>query len=450
MPSLLRPEDANSKQVAANITEYLRTVDENHHPKNQPATEITDKTVATGEQLFEQLGCIGCHHLPIDNSKDRFNRISLKFTGQKFSPSGLRSFLKDPHEHFPFRRMGNFALNDREANALASFITKYSSKAISTKESFPFGDAKLGREQFISVGCANCHQVSGEKLLPQMSKLSSLKAGCLSSSDKISQTGIPEFDLADAEKEMIAKVIAEIDQNNFNEKKSMTTLLSKTPKWKQTSPITQSLRCNACHSVDEKSASLPEIIYEEGVVGLNPERLPNIGQVGNKLHTQWMQELFAGNSKAPSRPWLKTRMPAFGGYAKSLAHGLTNQAGIDHDAAIPSTNVAPAELKIGQQLLSQNQGLDCRQCHGIGNEPPRGDDKTQIVLGVNFSESKKRIRKEYYDRWMMDPLRIDPQTKMPKYSADGKTTKIGDIHKGDAKKQFDALWKFLQSVPDDR
>ena len=450
MPSLLRPEDANSKQVAANITEYLRTVDENHHPKNQPATEITDKTVATGEQLFEQLGCIGCHHLPIDNSKDRFNRISLKFTGQKFSPSGLRSFLKDPHEHFPFRRMGNFALNDREANALASFITKYSSKAISTKESFPFGDAKLGREQFISVGCANCHQVSGEKLLPQMSKLSSLKAGCLSSSDKISQTGIPEFDLADAEKEMIAKVIAEIDQNNLNEKKSMTTLLSKTPKWKQTSLITQSLRCNACHSVDEKSASLPEIIYEEGVVGLNPERLPNIGQVGNKLHTQWMQELFAGNSKAPSRPWLKTRMPAFGGYAKSLAHGLTNQAGIDHDAAIPSTNVAPAELKIGQQLLSQNQGLDCRQCHGIGNEPPRGDDKTQIVLGVNFSESKKRIRKEYYDRWMMDPLRIDPQTKMPKYSADGKTTKIGDIHKGDAKKQFDALWKFLQSVPDDR
>ncbi len=450
MPSLLNTKDTKSKQVAANIAEYLRSVDDLQQPNIQPAAGITEKIVTTGEQLFEQLGCIGCHHLPIDNSKDRFDRISLKFTGQKFSPSGLRRFLKDPHEHFSFRRMGNFALSNGEANALASFIAKYSSEPVTTEERFPLGDAKLGREQFLSVGCANCHQVTGEDLTPRRSKLSSLNTGCLSSSNKSSKSGVPELGLDDAEKEMIAKVIAEIHQNSVNEKTSINSVLSETPKWKQASLITQSLRCNACHSIDEKPASLPEIIYEEGVVGLNPERLPNIGQIGNKLHAQWMQTLFGGETKAPSRPWLKTRMPSFGGYAESLAHGLTNQSGIDHDAAVPSTDAARSDIKIGEQLISQNQGLDCRQCHGIGNEPPRGDDKTQIVLGVNFSESKKRIRKEYFDRWMMDPLRIDPQTKMPKYSADGKTTKIGDIHNGNAEKQFDALWEFLQSVPDDR
>jgi len=58
------------------------------------------------------------------------------------------------------------------------------------------------------------------------------------------------------------------------------------------------------------------------------------------------------------------------------------------------------------------------------DQPPRGDEQTQIVLGVNFSKTKRRIRKSYYERWMRDPLRIDPQTKMPKYSPDGETTEV--------------------------
>ena len=35
---------------------------------------------------------------------------------------------------------------------------------------------------------------------------------------------------------------------------------------------------------------------------------------------------------------------------------------------------------------------------------------------------------------------------MPKLSFDGKTTKASHILSGDAKKQFEALWHYIQSV----
>jgi hypothetical protein len=68
------------------------------------------------------------------------------------------------------------------------------------------------------------------------------------------------------------------------------------------------------------------------------------------------------------------------------------------------------------------------------------------VLGINFSQVSRRIRKEYYDRWMRDPLRIDPQTKMPRYSADGRSTQVREILDGQAPRQFEALWQYLNTV----
>jgi hypothetical protein len=50
---------------------------------------------------------------------------------------------------------------------------------------------------------------------------------------------------------------------------------------------------------------------------------------------------------------------------------------------------------------------------------------------------------------MRDPLRIDPLTKMPKFSPDGVHTPITHILGGDAHQQFDALWRYMQSLRND-
>ena len=51
------------------------------------------------------------------------------------------------------------------------------------------------------------------------------------------------------------------------------------------------------------------------------------------------------------------------------------------------------------------EGFGCVQCHGVGDTPPVQVFERQ---GVNFDVAAERLRKEYYMRWLLDPLRIDP------------------------------------------
>src|SRR5581483_10127902 len=84
-------------------------------------------------------------------------------------------------------------------------------------------------------------------------------------------------------------------------------------------------------------------------------------------------------------------------------------------------------------------GLDCLSCHGIG---PKGATKVFEAPAPNFKVVRARLRKDYYDRWVREPLRLEPGTKMPQFIKDGRT-QLTEILDGDGVKQADALWQFL-------
>ncbi len=341
--------------------------------------------------------------------------------------------------------MGDFGLSEKEAQSLAAFVRKHSKSPISAPV-LGKGNPDRGKALFLNSGCVQCHQ-SNEKLNPQFVAVEKFDDGCLSTTQKRDdQKVFPRLKLNKDQKRLLAFHLAAMKSKTSGIDHSADEALGSTPNWKSVSGLVKKLRCNSCHKTEQGGPQLPEIIYEEGVVGLNPERLPDLTQVGNKLHPEWIEGFLSGTTSDQPRPWLKTRMPKFKAYAKFLSDGLAHHAGYDSKSKVDS-EADPKLASIGSKLVSQNSGLDCRECHGGGELTPRGDEKTQIVLGVNFSLSSTRIRKEYFDRWMNDPLRIDPQTKMPRYSTDGKTTKIKEIFDGDAKKQFDALWHYLNSIP---
>lgn len=444
MPAILDPDLPNHQKMAADLVAFLVGKDMADRPNIQPEKALKQQ-VEQGERLFEELGCIGCHHLPIDSPRDKYNRLSLKWTAAKFTETGLTEFLKNPHAHAPFRKMGNFSLSDPEATSLSAFIRQYSNEPLQNNLAKLSGDPKRGAKLFHEIGCANCHQQTEQTQAPKPFAVKQLDQGCLGDIPERTTAIHPRFDLKKDEKQLLTYYLSEFQSDNKFTKSSIDEALSVTPTWKQTEEIMSSLRCNTCHTTEFGNATLPEIIYDEGIIGFNPERLPNLTQIGSKLHTSWMEKLISGRLKQKSRPWLKSRMPSFGQWSTVLASGLSYQSGLAPNRPSPK----PLDEKlvtIGRQLTGQNSGLDCRQCHGVGSEPPTGDDKTQIVLGINFSEVPERLRQDYYHRWMRDPLRIDPQTKMPKYSADGKSTKIKEILGGDAAKQYEALWHYLQSV----
>lgn len=209
-----------------------------------------------------------------------------------------------------------------------------------------------------------------------------------------------------------------------------------------------SLRCTACHDRDGRRGPRMEILAEEGS-GIAPEPFPALTWTGDRLKTDWLERFLAGTIDEKPREWLSARMPKFPAYAPLLAAGLAAEHG--HAGSLHSSQEQKdaALVEAGRELV-QSSGLDCRQCHGIGNQPPTGDKKTLLAPGINFATVKHRMRPEFYNRWMLDPTRFDPNTRMPKLAIDGKTTKITGILDGDARKQFDAIWVFLQSVEDDQ
>ena len=92
-------------------------------------------------------------------------------------------------------------------------------------------------------------------------------------------------------------------------------------------------------------------------------------------------------------------------------------------------------------MLVGLEGYGCITCHGVGDEPPMAAFE---AVGVNFAQSAERLRPGWYHRWMDDPLRITPSTRMPRY-ADPVTGKAvrPDILGGNATAQFDAIAAWL-------
>ena len=93
-----------------------------------------------------------------------------------------------------------------------------------------------------------------------------------------------------------------------------------------------------------------------------------------------------------------------------LATVLAAEHGIRFDAVQPQPQLEfrPELAELGRRLTLKGQGLDCRQCHGVGNEGPSGDKSTLISVGINFSVTRDRLNPEFFPRLLLNPPRYDP------------------------------------------
>jgi len=74
----------------------------------------------------------------------------------------------------------------------------------------------------------------------------------------------------------------------------------------------------------------------------------------------------------------------------------------------------------------------------------KGD--VEITAQGNLALSAQRMRHGFYSRWVLNPQRVDPETKMPRFSDDEGKTPLSDHFDGKASEQFEAIWQYLQSV----
>ncbi len=439
MPAMLAGRsDAAQAQTAADLTVWLNAPANAGAETNEESPAIEGEAAA-GESLWEDLGCIVCHHFRAPGAADEYDRTSLHFAAAKYTPQGLHEFLRQPHARYRWSRMPDFRLSPEEAAHLAAYIRKSASGRIEATPVQPGGNVDNGRKQFAALGCNNCHQVADPHApLPTRPTVDLFAGdparGCLSEGPR---AGTPAFQFTADDRRALAAFL-----------KSGRDSLERSVPVESAAQFVNRLRCTACHDRDATRSPRRIIVVEDGQKGIAPDNLPSLTWTGEKLYSDWTRRLLAGQLEERMRPWQPARMPAFPAYADVLATGLSAQHGLATDSAAdfePDTEL----VEQGRQLALPAT-LDCRQCHGVGPEQPRGDDRTRIALGINFAHVKERLRHDYYQRFVLDPPRYDINTRMPRLAATDGTTRIKSILNGDAQAQFEAVWHFIQSVPLDQ
>jgi mono/diheme cytochrome c family protein len=440
MPRVFASAGDALDQRARDIAGYL--VESSAKTQATAEPDATTELVAHGTRLYTTLGCVACHVQPDQTPAPDApqNRVSHKFVKAKFQPGALKAFLLKPEAHYQWIKMPDFRLSDEEADALVAFLRSRKSPELKDDVS---GDPKRGKELFQSSGCLSCHSMKLENAFKAkpLAQLSDWTRGCVAG-DASRRGNAPDFSLNDEQRASILALAA----TNFE------SLKRDTPAEFAERQVV-ALNCTACHARDKQDdawsglsaevAALtqnlpPEDEKSQGEISGDQSR-PPLTWVGEKLRPQWMATFIGGQLGYKPRPWLAARMPGFPARAKMLAEGLAASHGCPPMQPPPGK---PDEklAEIGRTLAGKAGGFSCIQCHSVGDQKALAAFEAPAI---NFGHVTDRLTREYYDRWVYNPQRVLPGTRMPQFADNNGKSALKDIQGGDARKQYDAIWNYL-------
>ncbi len=467
MPRVFAPSadgaiDPRALDVAAHLA-TLRSTPEG--PPGDGATRSAgpaSEDSARGEELFDSLGCIACHVFePVSSQRpDPRGRVSLALVRAKWRPAALVEFLLDPDRHHPAIAMPDFGLDAGEARALAAHVLASARGKIEPVD-LSAADPVRGKRLLEESGCLSCHAIGprpvrvavpavGTGTPPLASALRpGATSGCLATG-AADRGRAPDFDLDHEELAAVRSLAA-----------TGLASLARRCEPEYAERRIAALRCTACHRRDgrldtwsmlagdgEAGGDLERPRIPPGLPGAGGEGeavlqiRPRLTWVGEKFRPEWLATFLAGGVEGRVRPWLEARMPHFAELAihgDSMARGLA----LAHGFPPVSTALAPVDEKlaaIGEELLVQGGGFSCLTCHDRGAQKATGAFDAK---GPNLDGFHERLRKDFYHRFMSDPQRIDPGTKMPQFAIEGRTPLL-DFFGGDARRQFEAIWECLR------
>lgn len=229
----------------------------------------------------------------------------------------------------------------------------------------------------------------------------------------------------------------------------------------------RSQRCVACHEYGRQAALLSRV-QEEAASLVEPDpdapayagALPSLTHAGSKLQTPWLVGWLRDGAEPRPRPWLTMPMPRFRLDAERIARGLafahgyaeTGGPATVHDGMLVDGSNAPTVdhgrdsadpdslLAAGGKLLPQDGGFGCTNCHAVGDAPAASVFEAP---GIDLALTTRRLRKEYFHRWLLDPTRVDPATKMTRFiGADG-LSGLTTVLAGRGWEQVEAIWQHL-------
>ncbi|MFP6900467.1 MAG: c-type cytochrome [Opitutales bacterium] len=295
-----------------------------------------------------------------------------------------------------------------------------------------YDKVKRGKELFSELNCAACHAVSPDGKLhrpegilgppPSLAEMPGAAGrGCLS--PKPTGTA-PHFGLSPMQAKAIAVALGKP--------------VAKLKPFEVLSRTLIAFQCYACHQRDGKGGPSEErdpfFLTTQQEMGPEGRLPPRLSGVGAKLKPAWLKQVIAKGTKA--RPYVLTRMPAYG---DALASKLTEvfllaDAGKILETPTPELSKRDA-LKHGRELVG-NKGMACVSCHVFAGIPSQG------IQGMDLTLMEKRLRPDWFRRYLLNPTSLRPGTRMPSFWSNGQSAKPKSLG-GDVDKQIEAIRVYL-------
>lgn len=451
MPKMFA-DDAAGRTERAAVVAYLVSLAGKPLPASRLPTVSNEyrQSMERGKTLFAVTGCAACHAEPtpkkVDEDEDEKPpakpedlvygptiKYRLGALGSKYRPDTLARYLLDPLAVHPAGRMPNLGLRDRDAQDLARYLCRQTDDAVTPDAAA--GNVDLGRKLVVSKGCVNCHAVEagGKPLAPTtFVPLAAVKArsgGCLA--PKPDPAKVPTYTLSADDRAALTAFL----------KDGQTGAGTASPTYAARADLRR-FGCLNCHQRNAEGGLSPELTEQMRLLSraenADDVRPPVLTGVGHKSRTSWLKAVLVDGARA--RPWTQLRMPQYG--PKNVGHlpeALAALEGIAPDDTVHKVGLSNDKLAAGRQLIGKG-GLGCISCHDIAGVPNSG------TRGPDLATVNQRVRFEWYDRWMHQPLRMSPGTRMPQVFLDGKSP-LTAVLKGDADAQAEAMWAYLSLGP---
>lgn len=397
-----------------------------------------------GRLAFHSLGCATCHFVPESdrNEQKDLDRTPLTGLADRYQANELAGFLRNPHRRYPDARMPSLQVTEKEAANIAAYLLLWSKPSDTPKEPAPSGNeiqrvlrrlgaddtASAAKSLVVQKGCAACHTGLEKNALPHK-PITDFTAGCLRGKS------LPHFNLDSAERSALA------------------AFLRIAAKESHSSPFFERQRllhragCVRCH---QRDSDLPPPMESIGST-LGGAFLQSVPFQRTPRLTFPHQKYTRAHLAASIRDGLPTlrskrytyRMPAYGEQAAVLLRALA-----EADGEIPDANDSPdatvADPTIGTvagpQLVGA-QGYSCVSCHVWNGQLLVATDPGAV--GPDLTRTAGRIRREWFERFLDNPLRYHPGTPMPTVFERGKAAPLRSVFDGDAVKQKEALWCYF-------
>lgn len=486
MPSMLAAlPEGERKATASALTAYLMTLVEPYpEPKATGANPVPPEFYAWGDsqqgkRLFHTIGCVACHEpakdydvvqvqpseldklldtldpdelkeLGLSSTARKVDSIPLPVLAEKFSRKSLTYFLLYPEHVRPSSRMPSFNLKPVEAADIAAYLLAAPQTASSPPNPIRQKPAPQliarGKQLFVELRCANCHQVSsrqisaGQIALPPAQIIASkpLANLQLEAPNSCVPADSPHVDTAKAAKFKRGQPLYQLDSAQVRALKTALTPQA-TPNIKDHELQLQlmQLNCFACHERDDLGGvDRYRKTYFETVnnVDLGDEgRLPpTLTGVGKRLNTAWMERVLRGDGKI--RPHMTIRMPVYGpSFVKSLPDAFRRQ---DYQPSPPFKGFAQGDKKSQIEAGRQLMDAGCVQCHSFRGHALPG------VVGVDLNDIASRVQPKWLHDFLLDPGALKPRTRMPTFFPEAKS-QHPDILGGDVEQQLAAMAAYL-------